>query len=120
MFGNEKNSKENKNFRMVAHMGYHFFHFLPDNCQNIPYQNYNNMLYSFIVKRFKGGTMKNLLRQYCLKQKISFYKLEKQCHLANGSIGKWYSGKVKPSFSSLEKIQKVTGIPVGILRKEWV
>lgn len=64
--------------------------------------------------------MESIIRIYCRNQKISIYRLEKQCKLANGSIGKWFSGKVKPSYQSLEKIQKVTGIPVGILRKEWL
>ncbi len=63
--------------------------------------------------------MESIIKVYCSSQKLSIYQLEKKCHLANGSIGKWCSGKVKPSFKSLEKIQKVTGIPVGILRKEW-
>lgn len=63
--------------------------------------------------------MESIIKVYCSSQKLSIYRLEKKCHLANGSIGKWRSGKVKPSFKSLEKIQKATGIPVGILRKEW-
>lgn len=64
--------------------------------------------------------MNDIIKVYCTSQKLSIYRFEKMCNLSNGCVGKWYSGKVKPSLKSLAKIEKVTGIPVGILRKEWL
>lgn len=63
--------------------------------------------------------MNDYIKTYCTSQKLSIHKFEKMCNISNGTIGKWYSGKTKPSLRSLEKIEYVTGIPVGILRKEW-
>lgn len=62
--------------------------------------------------------MNNVIKVYCTSQKLSIRRFEKMCNLSNGIVGKWYSGKVNPSFKSLQKIERVTGIPVGVMRRE--
>lgn len=61
------------------------------------------------------------IRSYCEKIGISIKQLEELCHISNGTIGKWNEDREEaksfnPSWSTLQKLAKGTGIPIT----EWL
>ena len=53
--------------------------------------------------------------EYCKKHNMSIHSFEQKCEIGNGTIARWATGS-RPSLESLEKISKVTKIPV----KKWI
>jgi transcriptional regulator with XRE-family HTH domain len=53
----------------------------------------------------------------CEKRKISIAVLEKECGIANGTIGKWNLRKSSPSVATVQKIADYFGVTVGYLLK---
>lgn len=53
---------------------------------------------------------------YCKENSISLCDFEKKCDIGNGTIGKWKDDNSKPSLATLEKIEKVTKIPIA----KWI
>ena len=53
--------------------------------------------------------------EYCNKNNMSIHSFEQKCEIGNGTIARWATGS-RPSLESLEKISKVTKIPV----KKWI
>ena len=53
---------------------------------------------------------------YCNKNNISICSFEKMCGIGNGTVGRWYGDKSKPSLQTLEKISSATGIAIS----EWI
>ena len=44
---------------------------------------------------------------------MSISAFEKKCNLPNGLVGKWKEKGYEPSISTLQKIEKVTNIPIS-------
>jgi len=59
--------------------------------------------------------VQNILN-YCRENQMTIMAFEQKCKIANGSVGKWETGKCKPSFRSIAKIVEATHIPL----EEWV
>jgi transcriptional regulator with XRE-family HTH domain len=51
---------------------------------------------------------------YCEKNCMSVSAFEKKCDIGNGTVGRWKGDFSKPSLSTLEKMQKATGIPISV------
>lgn len=49
--------------------------------------------------------------RYCKKEGITIHEFEVRCEMSNGAVGKWK--KHTPSISSISKVIKYTGIPIG-------
>ena len=56
------------------------------------------------------------LEKYCKEHHLSVSEFERLCEIGNGTIGKWLKGKAEPSFKSLFKMEKYTGIRIS----EWI
>lgn len=56
------------------------------------------------------------VKDYCEDKGISISAFEKKCGIGNGVVGRWEDDTSKPSISTLEKIEKETGIPIA----EWI
>lgn len=55
----------------------------------------------------------NNVINYCSKNNMSISAFEKKCNLPNGLVGKWKEKGYEPSISTLQKIEKVTNIPIS-------
>lgn len=55
------------------------------------------------------------IKRLCKKRKISIYALERECGIANGTIGKWNLRKSSPSVATVQKIADYFGVTVGYL-----
>lgn len=56
--------------------------------------------------------------QYCSKNNLSISAFEKLCGIGNGTVGRWnpeIEGFSNPSFDTLVKISKATGITMAEL-----
>lgn len=53
---------------------------------------------------------------YCEKHNMSICAFERKCDIANGIVARWKDDKSLPSLSTLQKIEKATGIPM----KKWI
>lgn len=51
--------------------------------------------------------------EYCNEEHIPISEFEKRCQIGNGTVGKWRDNKTEPSFKTLAKISKWTGISIG-------
>ena len=49
----------------------------------------------------------------CNEEHIPISEFEKRCQIGNGTVGKWKDNKTEPSFKTLAKIPKWTGISIG-------
>ena len=56
------------------------------------------------------------VKEYCKKNNLSNSSFEKKCNIGNGTVSRWENDDSKPSLSTLEKIEKATGIAVA----EWI
>ena len=66
----------------------------------------------------KGGGQRLVydnVKRMCEKRKISIAVLEKECGIANGTIGKWNLRKSSPSVATVQKIADYFGVTVGYL-----
>lgn len=50
--------------------------------------------------------------EYCNKNNISVSAFEKKCGLTNGTVNGWKTKGSNPSFTTLQKIEKATKIPI--------
>lgn len=73
-----------------------------------------------IYDTLKGGGQRLVydnVKRMCEKRKISIAVLEKECGIANGTIGKWNLRKSSPSVATVQKIADYFGVTVGYLLK---
>ena len=55
------------------------------------------------------------VKRMCEKRKISIAVLERDCGIANGTIGKWKSRNSSPSVATVQKIADYFGVTAGYL-----
>ena len=55
------------------------------------------------------------VKRMCEKRKISIAVLERDCGIANGTIGKWNLRKSSPSVATVQKIADYFGVTAGYL-----
>ena len=55
------------------------------------------------------------VKRMCEKRKISIAVLEKECGIANGTIGKWNLRKSSPSVATVQKIADYFGVTLDYL-----
>lgn len=60
---------------------------------------------------------KNVVK-YCNDKEISVSAFEKMCGIGNGTVRLWENDNSKPTLSTLEKMQKSTGISISDWLKE--
>ena len=60
----------------------------------------------------------DIVRDAASEKNISFHKLEGDCHLANGTIAKWKTGKGLPRWDAVIRVAVKLGIPFSVLKKE--
>ena len=50
---------------------------------------------------------------YCEKEGMSIAAFEKKCAIGNGVVRAWKDNNSHPSVSTLQKMEKCTGIPIA-------
>lgn len=50
---------------------------------------------------------------YCKKNNLSISAFERKCGLTNGTVNGWRARGSNPSYSTLQKIEKATKIPIS-------
>ena len=55
---------------------------------------------------------------YCKTYNLSISSFEKLCDIGNGTISAWKDNKSKPSLKTLEKISKITNLPITYFLEE--
>lgn len=58
------------------------------------------------------------VKDYCRENNLSISSFEKLCGIGNGTVARWENDESKPALSTLEKIEKTTGIPVSMWIKK--
>ena len=56
------------------------------------------------------------VKDYCEKKNITISKFESMCGIGNGTVRLWEDDKNLPRVSTLQKMEKATGIP----EKKWI
>lgn len=56
--------------------------------------------------------------EYCKKNNLSISAFEKMCGLTNGTVNGWKVKGSNPSFTTMQKIVKATGISISKWLKE--
>ena len=56
------------------------------------------------------------VKDYCEKKNITISKFESMWGIGNGTVRLWEDDKNLPRVSTLQKMEKATGIPV----KKWI
>lgn len=54
--------------------------------------------------------------KYCEENDISLSAFEKKCGIGNGTVRLWENDNSKPTLSTLEKMERATGISIS----EWL
>ena len=57
------------------------------------------------------------VKRLCEKKNISIWKLERECGIANGTIGKWKNQNV-PSVATVKKISDYFKVSIATILKE--
>lgn len=55
----------------------------------------------------------SIINKWCFENNVSISELEKKCNFGNATIRSWKESS--PRLSNLEKVSKVTGIPISVL-----
>lgn len=59
------------------------------------------------------------VKRLCKKRNTTIFALEKECGIANGTIGKWKLRNSNPTVATVQKIADYFGVSVGyLLRKK--
>lgn len=53
------------------------------------------------------------VKDYCKENNLSISSFERLCNIGNGTVARWKNDESKPALSTLEKIEKATGIPAS-------
>ena len=60
----------------------------------------------------------DIVKEAADEKNISFHKLEVDCDLANGTLGKWKTGKNAPRWDAVIRVAAKLDIPFSVLKKE--
>lgn len=58
------------------------------------------------------------VKDYCKENNLSISSFEKLCNIGNGTVARWENDESKPTLSTLEKIERATGIPMSMWIKK--
>lgn len=58
------------------------------------------------------------VKDYCKENNLAISSFEKLCNIGNGTVARWENDESKPALSTLEKIEKATGIPASVWIKK--